>query len=224
MKRLMRHRLMQAAFVRAMSFYLHLALRTTSWTVDGQENVAPHAAGQPVIVAFWHERLAVMPELRRRAFGLPGAKPAEIHALTSLHRDGRLIGEILQRFGFQVVHGSSSRGGPAALRRLSRLLPQGAHVAITPDGPRGPRRQAAPGLAQLAALSGAPILPCAAQTTRHVVTRSWDRMILPLPFGRGVIVCAPTIRVPRDNWQNHLAAIGEALTDAADRADRLCAA
>ena len=78
---------------------------------------------------------------------------------------------------------------------LLNLLAGGDHIAITPDGPRGPRRVAAAGVAQLAALSGVPVLPCAAQTTRRWVLRTWDRMVVPQPFGRGVVVCLPTITV-----------------------------
>jgi hypothetical protein len=69
-----------------------------------------------------------------------------------------------------------------------------------------------------------PILPCAAQTTRHRVLRTWDRMVVPKPFGRGVVVCLPTIAVARGAWQEALPAIGAALTMAAERADRLCLA
>jgi hypothetical protein len=110
------------------------------------------------------------------------------------------------------------------MRAALPLLARGEHLVITPDGPRGPRRVAAPGVAQVAALSGAPVLPCAAQTSRRRVLRSWDRMVVPLPFGRGVLVCLPAISVPRDGWQDALPEIAAALTAAADRADRLCGA
>jgi lysophospholipid acyltransferase (LPLAT)-like uncharacterized protein len=102
------------------------------------------------------------------------------------------------------------------------LLARGEHLVMAPDGPRGPRREAAPGIAQIAALAGVPVLPCAAQTSRRRVLRSWDRMVVPLPFARGVMVCLPPIMVPRDGWETALPAIAAALTAAADRADALC--
>ena len=108
------------------------------------------------------------------------------------------------------------------MKRLLGLMAAGDLVAITPDGPRGPRRIAAPGVAQLAALSGITVLPCAAQTTRRWVLRSWDRMVIPKPLGRGVLVCGPVIEVPRQGWQGLVPVIGAALDDAADRADVLC--
>jgi lysophospholipid acyltransferase (LPLAT)-like uncharacterized protein len=147
-----------------------------------------------------------------------------VHVLVSQHRDGRFIGAVVSRFAIDVVLGSSSRGGAKSTRMLLNLLAGGDHIGITPDGPRGPRRVAAAGVAQLAALSGVPVLPCAAQTTRHWVLRTWDRMVVPKPFGRGVVVCLPTIAVPRDTWQETVPAIGAALTAAADAADRLCLA
>jgi len=202
--------------------YLIFALRTTRWVLDGPEHLAQVTAGQATVAAFWHERLALMPmlwlTLRRRDPAQRG------HVLVSQHRDGRLIGAVMRRFGVAVVYGSSRRGGAAGVRAVLPLLARGEHLVMTPDGPRGPRRVAAPGVAQIAALSGVPVLPCAAQTSRRRVLRSWDRMVVPLPFGRGVLVCLPPISVPRDGWQEALPEIAAALTAAADRADRLCGA
>jgi lysophospholipid acyltransferase (LPLAT)-like uncharacterized protein len=78
-------------------------------------------------------------------------------------------------------------------------------------------------VAQLAALAGVPILPCAARTTRRIVLNTWDRMALPLPFGRGVVVCGPAVMVARDSWREALPAITAAINQAANRADQLCA-
>lgn len=222
LKRLLRSPGGQAAFARILGVYLDLALSTTRWTLDGAEHMAPHAAGAPCVVAFWHERLALMPMLWRLARRQGAA--ARAHVLVSRHRDGLFIGAVVRRFRLDVVHGSSSRGGASGMRTLLALLAAGDHVAITPDGPRGPRRQAAPGVAQLAALAGVPVLPASGQTGRRRILGTWDRMVLPLPFGRGVIVCAAPIPVARDAWQDALPAIEAALTAAADRADALCPA
>ncbi|MGH7051648.1 MAG: lysophospholipid acyltransferase family protein, partial [Acetobacteraceae bacterium] len=101
------------------------------------------------------------------------------------------------------------------------LLAAGDHIAITPDGPRGPRREAAAGVAQIASLANVPVLPCAAQSSRRICLRTWDRMVVPLPFGRAVIVCEPVILVPREGWREVLPAIAAAMTRAAETADRL---
>jgi lysophospholipid acyltransferase (LPLAT)-like uncharacterized protein len=79
-------------------------------------------------------------------------------------------------------------------------------------------------VAQLAALAGVPIIPCAAQTTRRRVLPTWDRMILPLPWGRGVLVCGAPIIVPREGWAASLPGIGAALNAAGAQADAACGA
>ena len=112
--------------------------------------------------------------------------------------------------------------GQAGYRSLLGLVEKGDHIGITPDGPRGPRRKSAPGVAQVAAVSGAPVLPCAAQTSRRWVLRSWDRMVIPKPFGRGVVVCGPVIPIAREGWEDALGTIDAAITAACDDADRLC--
>jgi lysophospholipid acyltransferase (LPLAT)-like uncharacterized protein len=202
--------------------YLWFALRTTRWTLDGQTHFRPFGDGAPAVFAFWHEFLPLMPALSLIARRLPFYRPVPIHTLVSQHRDGRFIGAMVRRFGIQPVLGSSSRGGAAGLRALLAVLRRGEMIGITPDGPRGPRREAAFGVAQLAALSGVPVVPLAARTTRRIQLNTWDRMPVPLPFGRGVLVCGPAIIVPRHGWQDLVPAITDALNQAARRADALC--
>ena len=226
MKRLSQHPIAQAVVARLLGLYLGFALWTTRWSLEGHEHMAPHAAGAPVVVAFWHERLSMMPMLWVKARQSAEGRNTRnrVYVLVSRHRDGQFIGAVVSRFALNVVLGSTSRGGAKGLRILLNLLASGDHIAITPDGPRGPRRVAAAGVAQLAALSGVRVLPCAAQTTRRWVLRTWDRMVVPKPFGRGVVVCLPTIAVSRHSWQEAVPAIAAALTAAAERADRLCLA
>lgn len=230
MKSLLRHPRTLALGARALGAYLRFALRNTRWILHGREQLGPYLYGDPAVFAFWHERLPLMPALwtlalRERAAGRKG----RMHVLVSRHQDGRLIGEIMQGFGVEAVHGSSGRGpkqrgGAASLRALAAALRNGGQVVMTPDGPRGPARQAAPGVAQLAGLAAVPIVPCAAQTSRRRIVPTWDRMVLPLPFGRGVLVCGAPIVVPRHGWADALPGIERALTDAAERADALCGA
>jgi lysophospholipid acyltransferase (LPLAT)-like uncharacterized protein len=224
MKFLLRTPQAQAVLAALLAGYLTVALRTTRWTLDGQEHFRPFGAGAPAVFAFWHEFLPLMPALSMIARKLPFYRPIPIHTLVSQHRDGRFIGAVVRRFGIRPILGSSTRGGAAGLRNLLAVLREGDLIGITPDGPRGPRRQAAAGVAQLAALSGVPVLPCAARTRRRIRMNTWDRMPVPLPFGRGVIVCGPAINVPRDGWKDAVPAITDALNTAAERADELCPA
>jgi lysophospholipid acyltransferase (LPLAT)-like uncharacterized protein len=230
MKRILRHPRTMALGARALGAYLRFALRTTRWTLLGAEQLGRHLHANPAIFAFWHERLPMMPALwtlaldtRRRA----GTPRGRMHILVSRHQDGRLIGAVMDGFGCELVYGSSAKGtaqkgGAAGLRALLGVLAAGDQVVITPDGPRGPAHQIARGVAQLAALAGVPIVPCAAQSSRRRALPTWDRMLLPLPWGRGVLVCGAPIVVPREGWVESLPVIAAALNAACVRADAAC--
>ncbi len=109
-----------------------------------------HREGHRVVFAFWHNRQLLMP-LAYRGGGA--------YALISQHRDGELIARIAERLGIRTVRGSSTRGGAAALRELIRAGRSGADLAVTPDGPKGPRYVAKLGVVQLAKATGLPIVP-----------------------------------------------------------------
>jgi lysophospholipid acyltransferase (LPLAT)-like uncharacterized protein len=222
MKSLLRHPALQSLLARLLGLYLYFTLRTTRWAVDGQEELTALAGGRPTVIAFWHENLPLIPALAMLTWREPNYRPTPAHALVSRHRDGRFIGQVIRRFGLDTVLGSSSRGGPAAVRNLMDLLAKGDIIAITPDGPRGPRRQSAPGVAQLAALAVVPVVPVAARTSRRIQLNTWDRMAIPLPFSRGIMVCGSAIQVPRAGWRETIPVISAALDAVTERAERLC--
>lgn len=221
LKRFLQSNAVQAVLGWGVALYVRFVFATTRWHLSGAEHLVPVLSGGPTIVAFWHDRQALMPmlwKMARRA----GARRS-VHVLVSRHRDGRLNGAILQRLGLTPLYGSTYRGGTASSRQMLEVLAHGGVVAITPDGPRGPPREAAPGVARLAAATGARVLPCAAQASRIRRLHTWDRMVVPLPFGRAVIVCCPTIVVAAHAWEEALPEIAAAMTEAAEMADRMCA-
>jgi hypothetical protein len=215
-KRILQSDRFRAALAWLAARYLQLVAKTLRWRIEGDAQIQEMATGGPLIVAFWHEAMPAMPILWQQAKRCGMVRPAAV--LASRHRDGQLIGRVVEHMGIGLVSGSSSRGGAAGLRGLLRALSAGMNVGLTPDGPRGPRRVCAPGVAQLAALSGRPVLPCAAVTSNAKTLRSWDRMRLPLPFGRGVLVCGALITVPRENWESGVETMTAALNTAIDRA------
>jgi len=216
---LIRHPTTQSFLAGLIGRYLGFCYRTTRWTLVGEANILPHARrGEPLIVAFWHERLPMMPMLWTVVHAqYPETAHWVPHVLVSQHRDGRFIGDIVSRFRLVMIHGSTSRGGAAAMRAMLKVLREGSPVAITPDGPRGPRRVSNEGAAQIAGLSRIAVLPTAASTRRHKLLPSWDRMMLPLPFTRGVLVCGEPVRV--DAKDSHAGA--EIITTALNEACRL---
>jgi len=129
------------------------------------------------IWVFWHNRMLVVPHLLKRY--LPLRKGA---ALTSASNDGDVVAGLLQRFGIKPVRGSSSRRGATALRELNRLIRNGFDVAITPDGPGGPRYSFHPGTVTLAQMTGAKVLSIRVQYSRFWQLKTWDGFQIPKPF------------------------------------------
>lgn len=219
MKRLSRSAPIQAAIAWLAAQYIRLVFVTGRWSVKGMEEPSRLvAAGKPLIGCFWHGRMLMMPKIWR--FDPP------LHMLISNHRDGRLISRAVEYLGIRTITGSSSRGGAAALRVMAETLRGAGYVAVTPDGPRGPRMHAAPGIAMIAKLAGAPVFPVGWSSSRAVTLRSWDRFLLALPFGRGVFVVGEPIAVPGDadeaTIESFRQLIEERLNQVTREADRLC--
>jgi lysophospholipid acyltransferase (LPLAT)-like uncharacterized protein len=131
----------------------------------------------PVIFAFWHNRMFLMPFFYETYF--PGRKAA---CLVSASQDGEMIARVLGRFGLLAVRGSSSRRGKEAYRELNEKLKAGLDLAITPDGPRGPCYQAHLGVVSLAAFGATPIIPVTCKIDWKISLPTWDRFMIPLPF------------------------------------------
>lgn len=199
---------------------IRLVHRTTRW----QRRIDPAAlplmeSGDPVIVSFWHNRLMMILPLSRRHIDLrPG-----VRMMISPHRDGAIIGQVCAHFGVATLWGSTNRGGRAALQAGVKAVREGMTIGITPDGPRGPRQRAQPGVVIAARLTGAPVLPMAYATRHRKVMRSWDRFLVALPFGRGAFVVGPPLSfTPEDDVEDALRRLEQALTAVSDEADRLC--
>ena len=189
-KRILKTRLVQALLVRLAAVYLQLVYRTTRWqSVQPPETRDLLAGGAPFIACFWHGRMVMM-----RA-AIP--RGVTIHILVSGHRDGRLVTRAAEHVGARAVTVSSKGGGAAALRAMERLLRAGDSVAVTPDGPRGPRMRAKLGAIKTAQLAGVPIVPLSGSVSRRRVLGSWDRFCLALPFARGAIYWGAPLHVPQ---------------------------
>lgn len=144
-------------------------------TIGGESVRKLWQQGNPVILATWHDQLLMVTQ---------GYEGIGAHTLISPSQDGELIDRTMQHLGFKAIRGSSSRGGGAAFKQLLRLLKQKRDLGITPDGPRGPRHEIKDGVVQLARLSGCPVVPYGVVCSRGHRFASWDRFILPYPFGR----------------------------------------
>jgi len=158
---------------------LQLWARTLRFEIEDRAGVVGRRVTENYIGALWHNRLLVFPFVLRRF--LPQRHGA---ALISASRDGDLIADVVQRFGYDVIRGSSSRLGASALLQITGVLMSGSDVVITPDGPRGPAYELGPGIIFLAQKSGAAVVPMNLEYSHCWRLGSWDRFIVPRPFAK----------------------------------------
>ncbi len=133
---------------------------------------------EKMILSFWHDQLLLM----ARAY------KAKAQILISASQDGELIARAMEYMGQKAVRGSSSRGGSSAFKKLLRLTREPYDLVITPDGPRGPRHELKEGVVHLARLSKRGVVPMSMACSRGHRFASWDRFLLPFPFGRLVFI------------------------------------
>jgi lysophospholipid acyltransferase (LPLAT)-like uncharacterized protein len=175
---------------------IHLLGLTLRIKETGQTQWGPNARQEePPLWALWHETILMSVWHHR---------DQDVHVMISASRDGELISRIAKFFGYTPVRGSSSRGGREALTELVNYLKDGKRCAITPDGPRGPRREMKIGVLSLSRLTGCPIVPFAFEAEHCWRLRSWDKFIIPKPFSRAVFVYGNPIKVPRHGGEEYL--------------------
>lgn len=147
-------------------------------------------AGEPAIGVFWHR--CIFPAVwiwKKRG----------IVVLNTVNFDGQWTRRVIERLGFGTAQGSSTRGAMEGLHAMAKHLEEGRHVALTIDGPRGPRFVAKPGAVILARRTGRPISVFhIAVKWGYTFPKSWDLFRVPYPFSRVVMFVAPPIRMPAD--------------------------
>ncbi|MBY0488972.1 MAG: lysophospholipid acyltransferase family protein [Gemmatimonadaceae bacterium] len=158
--------------------------RTWRYRVVGNEALLARVPGtQPVVYTLWHGQM--LPTLFAHRF--------RTGVLISEHKDGEIITRIVSLFGMFGVRGSSSRGGTRALLEAVRVVEQGADMAFTPDGPRGPRHSFAQGALILAHRAKVPVVFILAHTDQKWQLKSWDGFEIPKPFARITVLYTPPI-------------------------------
>lgn len=185
-----KERVLLALAPRAISAWLQL-LRWTVRTefVGADELFRRWREGEQTVVAFWHNRLVMMP-VAYRGRG--------ICILNSESRDGEIATRAVARWGVHVARGSATRGGAKGFLALVRAFRRGSDLALVPDGPRGPKCIAKAGVVHLGRAVGAPIVPVSYAASRFRRLRSWDRMIVPLPFSRVCFAVGEPVVIDRD--------------------------
>ena len=187
-RRLSRLQLAQVAVIAAAAYPVVAMLgRTLRWRVDGYRHLEDIlGADQQPVMAFWHGRILPATYFFRNR---------GIVVMISENFDGEWIGRLIQKFGFEVARGSTSRGGRRALVQLRHAMSACKPAGFAVDGPRGPARVAQPGAVWLARLTGNPILPFHFEADRSWNLSSWDRGQVPKPFSHVALAIGEPIRV-----------------------------
>lgn len=166
-----------------------------SWDDRSGEFDGSHSG--PLIFCTWHNRLALSMTVWN-SFVSRRRPEAGLAALISASRDGGLLAKSLSHFGVTAVRGSSSRRGGQALLELTKVIERGYNVAITPDGPRGPKYVLKQGIIGLAQITGRPIIPVGVTISAKKTLRSWDQFQVPLPLARCRVILEKPFVIPRE--------------------------
>jgi lysophospholipid acyltransferase (LPLAT)-like uncharacterized protein len=159
---------------------------------------------RPLLVVLWHSRILPLLALH---------KQEGLVLLISRHRDGGYLADLAESWGYRSVRGSTKRGGEIGLLGIVRALQDGAMVAMTPDGPRGPALRVQPGAVAAAQHAGVPIMAAGARTASAWYLRSWDRMCIPKPFAAIDVEYSDLIQIApgKDGLRAGIAAVQRAL-------------
>ena len=174
---------------------LRLLFLTVRLRVTDHFGIIANAYTRPIIICFWHNRILgiTLAFLRKYPRDRGG-----VTVLTSPSKDGAILSHAMGALGMGSVRGSSSRRGAQALLELVTLIENGRDIAITPDGPRGPRYKFGPGAIMLAQKTGAPLVAVHAKYSWCKRLKSWDGFIIPLPFSTISITICEKLTVPPD--------------------------
>lgn len=189
-------------------FAISLIGRTVRWRSEGDQYLQEiYDAKSRAIFTFWHGRIFPATYYYRKH---------GIVVMTSMNLDGEAIAQCIQRFGYGVARGSSSRGGLRALAQLIRDIQRGRDAGFTIDGPRGPRYVAKQGPVHVALKTGAAIFCFHISMKHKIQLKSWDEFQVPLPFTTAIVLQAPPIWVPPNATSDQLRALHEKMQSVLD--------
>ncbi len=179
----LRHRLRSSpmligAVARLFAGWIRFCQVTTRWTAVRTDDLTKALQNGPVIVVLWHEHLMMaMPHWSKT-----GAPMMSLHDTSPI---GRVAGAMEARFGFVPIAMSGKESNIAMSRLIKRNIASGISIGITGDGPEGPRRICKTAPLDWARATDAPVFLYSMEMSRCKRLKTWDKMVFPLPFGRG---------------------------------------
>ena len=191
-----KRRLIKGLAARSLAGFIRAVKKTSHTIHEPPDLVATLSAHVPFIMAMWHGQFVMLADLNTQEFG--------VQAVISRHGDAELVAAVLEQFGISAIRGAGAgkrkknRGGAYALRAALRALTGGSIVAMTADVPVSQARTAGHGIVTLARLSGRPIIPVAAATSRFLVLNTWSKFTINLPFSTLAVVASDPLFVAPD--------------------------
>ena len=185
--------------------------------VKGEENLINLInSGRPIMVCVWHGRL-IFPSWYLRL------KTTNVHAIASRHTDAEIMARVLRRWGYGLIRGSTRKGGKAVVQKMADVFKNAGIIAVTNDGPKGPPRIAKAGSTGLALKYNVQIVTITGSATKFWQMKSWDRSMLPKPFGTIHIIVSPPLDISEkpDTTDEEVKLLSDFMNQYQDEADRL---
>jgi len=202
-KRFMRSNAVQITLGWLVAAYMTFVKYTTRWELERADHIQPIIEGGKGFIALtWHSRFMLLTAAWKKKYQLP-------YVLISRSRDGAIVAHASHFLGLKTIRGSAkkaakgdiaakAKGGAKASLDIVTALEKDGCIVVTPDGPRGPRQRLGDGPVRLARLTGVPLVPCTLAIRNRKQFNSWDKFVLPLPFGKGKVVWGTPVTVPAD--------------------------
>ena len=185
--------------------------------VKGEENLINLInSGRPIMVCVWHGRL-VFPSWYLRL------KTTNVHAIASRHTDAEIMARVLRRWGYGLIRGSTRKGGKAVVQKMADVFKNAGIIAVTNDGPKGPPRIAKAGSTGLALKYNVQIVTITGSATKFWQMKSWDRSMLPKPFGTIHIIVSPPLGISKklETADEEVKLLSDFMNQYQDEADKL---
>ena len=185
--------------------------------INGEEHLLKLInSGRPIMVCVWHGRL-LFPSWYIRL------KTTNIHAIASRHTDAEIMAQILNKWGYGLIRGSTQKGGKAVVQKMVEVFKNAGIVAVTNDGPKGPSRIAKAGSTGLALKYNVQIITITGSATKYWQMKSWDRFMLPKPFGKIQLIVSPPLDITEElkKPEEEVQLLSDFMNHYQDEADRL---
>ena len=157
-------------------------------SIKGEKNLIKLIkSNEPIMLCVWHGRL-IYPSWYIRFH-------TKLHIVSSRHPDSEILGRVLKNWGYDLIKGSTNKGGISVIKKMSNVFDDGGMIAVTNDGPKGPAQMAKSGSIGLAIKKNVNIITVTGSASRFWELNSWDKSILPKPFGKIQLIISDTLAI-----------------------------